>query len=78
MMQSQSKNTSGGAGNTSKKEDFYMTRTARIEEMMVAMKSFGKEKYHRTEVLPELLSLQRELVTATPWDDVIDVNDLKL
>lgn len=34
---------------------------------------------HRPEVvLPELLSLQHELVMATPWDDATDVNDLKL
>lgn len=52
--------------------------TNRINELVASIRSFDKATYQRAEVLPELLSLQRELVLATPWDDVIDVNDLKL
>lgn len=39
-----------------------MTRIERKNEIVAAMKSFSKETYHKTEVLPELLLLQKELV----------------
>lgn len=52
--------------------------TKRINELVASIRSFDKATYHKAEVLPELLSLQHELVMATPWDDVTDVNDFKL
>lgn len=52
--------------------------TNRINELVASIRSFDKTTYHKAEVLPELLSLQRELVMATPWDDATDENDLKL
>ena len=39
-----------------------MTKTERINEIVTSMKSFSKEAYHKTEILPELLQLQRELI----------------
>lgn len=40
-------------------------KTQRIEELMTAMKSFGKESYHKSELLNEMLALQQEIVELT-------------
>ena len=52
--------------------------TARIDELVTSMKSFSRTAYHRTEVLPELLALQQEFVTATPWGIGVDASGYKL
>ncbi|MDO5331593.1 MAG: nuclease-related domain-containing protein, partial [Bacillota bacterium] len=40
-------------------------KTQRIEELMTAMKSFGKESYHKSELLNEMFALQQEIVELT-------------
>ena len=40
-------------------------KTQRIEELMKAMKSFGKESYHKSELLNEMFALQQEIVELT-------------
>ncbi len=40
-------------------------KTQRIEEIMTAMKSFGKESYHKSELLNEMFALQQEIVELT-------------
>lgn len=40
-------------------------RTQRFEELMAAMKSFGKENYHKSELLGEMFALQQEIVDLT-------------
>ena len=40
-------------------------RETRIEELMKEMKSFGKEVYHKSELLGEMLLLQQEIVNLT-------------
>ena len=52
--------------------------TIRINELVTRMTSFSRAAYHRTEVLPELLTLQQEFVTATPWGDGVDAAGYKL
>ncbi len=42
-----------------------MDSTKRITELMGQMKAFGKEKYLKSEVLPELFELQQEIVELT-------------
>ncbi len=42
-----------------------MTKENRIKEIITAMKSFSKEAYHKDELLPEYLELQRELINLT-------------
>lgn len=36
-------------------------KTQRIEELMTAMKSFGKESYHKSELLNEMFASSRKL-----------------
>ena len=40
-------------------------KAQRIEELMAGMKSFGKEGYHKREVLSEMFALQQEIVELT-------------
>lgn len=40
-------------------------KAKRIEELMIAMKSFGKENYHKSELLNEMFALQKEIVELT-------------
>lgn len=40
-------------------------KAQRIEELMAAMKSFGKENYHKSELLNEMFALQQEMVELT-------------
>ena len=40
-------------------------KTQRIEELMTAMKSFGKESYHKSELLNEMFAIQQEIVELT-------------
>lgn len=55
-----------------------MTRTGRINEMMETMKSFGKEKYQKSELLTEMLALQQEIVGLTFNGDHASTADLKI
>lgn len=40
-------------------------KAQRIEELMASMKSFGKEGYHKSELLSEMFALQQEIVELT-------------
>lgn len=42
-----------------------MAQAERISEIAASIRSFGRETYHRSEVLPELFSFQQELVNLT-------------
>ena len=53
-------------------------KTQRIEELMNAMKSFGKEAYYKRELLDEMLKLQGEIVALTFNEDHASTADLKL
>ena len=55
-----------------------MMRASRIEELMSAMKSFGNEKYEKSELLTEMLTLQREIVELTFNDEHESTADLKI
>lgn len=55
-----------------------MTRTERIEEMMEAMKSFGKDKYQKNELLNEMFALQKEIVELTFNGEHASTADLKI
>ena len=55
-----------------------MTKAARIEELMGAMKSFGKGTYQKSELLDEMLSLQREIVELTFNGEHASTADLKI
>ena len=55
-----------------------MTRTARIEEMMAAMKSFGKDKYQKSELLSEMFALQQEIVELTFNGEHASTADLRI
>lgn len=46
------------------KEEFIM-RTERVNELKASMKSFGKEKYQKAELLDEMFALQQEIVSLT-------------
>lgn len=50
----------------------------RVNELMASMKSFGKEAYHKSELLDEMFSLQREIVALTFNEDHASTADLKL
>ena len=52
--------------------------TNRVNELVTSMTSFSRAAYHRTEVLPELLNLQQDFVTATPWENGVDTTGYKL
>lgn len=53
-------------------------KTNRIEELMTSMKSFGKESYHKSELLDEMLLLQKEIVELTFSEDHVATADLKI
>lgn len=55
-----------------------MEKTKRIEEIVNAMKSFSKDKYYKSEVLPELFALQQEVVDLTFNDVHASSADLKI
>ena len=50
----------------------------RVNELMASMKSFGKDAYHKSELLDEMFALQREIVTLTFNEDHASTGDLKL
>ncbi len=51
---------------------------SRVDELIASMKSFGKEAYHKNELLDEMFSLQREIVALTFNDDHASTADLKI
>lgn len=53
-------------------------KTKRIEELMTAMKSFGKENYHKSELLNEMFALQQEIVELTFCSDHAATAELKI
>ena len=55
-----------------------MTRTSRVEELTNAMKSFGKDKYMKSELLPEMFALQQEIVELTFNGEHAATGDLKI
>lgn len=55
-----------------------MERTRRINEIMEAMKSFGKEKYQKNELLTEMLALQQEIVGLAFNGNHASMADLKI
>ncbi len=55
-----------------------MTRTRRIEEIMEAMKSFGKDKYEKSELLDEMFKLQQDIVRLTFNGDDSSTSDLRI
>ena len=70
--------TSGDAHFTPKKEVSTMTKTARIEEIMGAMKSFSKDQYQKSELLSEMFALQQEIVELTFNGEHASTADLKI
>lgn len=50
----------------------------RIEELMTAMKSFGKESYHKSELLNEMFALQQEIVDLTFSEEHAATAELKI
>jgi len=61
----------------SQKEDFKMNEK-RVNELVATMKSFGKEKYQKSELLTEMFSLQQEIVGLTFNEDHASTADLKI
>ena len=55
-----------------------MTRTSRVEELTNAMKSCGKDKYMKSELLPEMFALQQEIVELTFNGEHAATGDLKI
>ena len=55
-----------------------MTKTERITEITSTMKSFGKENYQKSEVLPELFTLQDEIVGQTFGIESTELTGLKI
>lgn len=53
-------------------------KTKRIEELMAGMKSFGKESYHKSELLSEMFALQQEIVELTFNGEHASTADLKI
>lgn len=53
-------------------------KTKRIEELMAGMKSFGKESYHKSELLSEMFALQQEIVELTFNGEHASPADLKI
>lgn len=53
-------------------------KAKRIEELMTAMKSFGKESYHKSEILNEMFALQQEIVELTFSGDHAATAELKI
>lgn len=52
--------------------------TNRVEEVMEAMKSFSKDKYHKKELLTEMFALQQEIVGLTFNGDHATMANLKI
>lgn len=50
----------------------------RVQELMAAMNSFGKEAYHKSEILGEMLALQSEIVNLTFNGDHAATAELKI
>ncbi len=50
----------------------------RVNELMASMKSFGKEAYHKSELLDEMFALQREIVALTFNEDHATTADLRI
>ena len=50
----------------------------RVDELMKAMKAFGKERYEKSEMLDEMLALQSEMVHLTFNDEHASTAELKL
>lgn len=55
-----------------------MNLEARKQEIVSSIKSGAKASYHRSEVLPELLALQQEIVSLTFNQDHADLANLKI
>lgn len=55
-----------------------MTRIERIEQITAAMKSFHKEGYQKSEILPELFNLQHELVEQAFGSENPNTENLKI
>ncbi len=55
-----------------------MSIETRTTEIMGSIKSASKETYHKSEVLPELLSLQQEIVAHTFKAEHTDLNALRI
>jgi len=55
-----------------------MNNERRIEELVSTMKSFEKETYHKSEILPELLELQREVVALTFEEGTEGIENLRI
>lgn len=50
----------------------------RVNELMASMNSFGKEAYHKSELLDEMFALQSEIVSLTFNEDHTATADLKI
>ena len=50
----------------------------RVNELMASMKSFSKDKYQKSELLPEMFNLQCEIVGLTFNDDHAATAELKI
>ncbi len=61
-----------------KKEVSTMTKNERIEEIIGTMKSFGKDKYKKSELLDEMFLLQNEIVELTFNGEHASTADLKI
>ena len=53
-------------------------KAQRIEELMAGMKSFGKEGYHKSELLSEMFALQQEIVELTFSGEHATTAELKI
>ncbi|MCI9127465.1 MAG: hypothetical protein HFG28_09750 [Eubacterium sp.] len=53
-------------------------KTKRIEELMAGMKSFGKDGYHKSELLNEMFALQQEIVELTFSEEHAVTAELKI
>lgn len=60
------------------KEEFIMTKENRIKEIISQMHSFKKEAYHKAELLPEYLELQREMINLTFNDSHAENGKLRI
>lgn len=59
-------------------EEFTMTKEIRIKEIISAMQSFKKDAYHKEELLPEYLELQKELINLTFNDSHAENGNLRI
>lgn len=55
-----------------------MTKETRIKEIISAMQSFRKDAYHKEELLPEYLELQKELINLTFNDSHAENGKLRI